>query len=416
LQRINALVEQLRIADTTRRAPAPTDRAADQPPAALESALATARASYDSLLDRMNQSASRGAIVGASTVDVPSIQRSLAPGERVVEYFTAEDRLLIFVVSRRRVQCVGVPVSNIAIAEQARLARDLIAARNTNASGPLTALYANLIRPLEQRELLDGADRLIIVPHEALTYLPFAALRASDAAPYLAERFSIVMLTSASALVPLRRAPLAATRGNEVFAPLTKELPASRDEAAAVSRTLATSPTIDAGASELAVRRALHLASIVHVASHGTLDAARPMFSAIVLAPASRRNDAGPENDGRLETHEVLGLTVNSALVYLSGCETALGASGSTGDPGGEDYTTLAQAFLFAGARNVVATLWRIDDRGASEFATRFYGALAESTPATALAAAQRSLIHNPRYASPYYWAAYTVSGAGTNH
>ena len=415
LQRINALVEQLRIADTTRRSPEATDRATNRPSATLESALATARASYDSLLDRMNRSASRGAIVGASTVDVPSIQRSLAPGERVVEYFTAQDRLLIFVVSPQRVQFVKVPVSDTAIAEQARLARDLVATRNANASAPLSALYANLVRPLEQRELLAGADRLIVVPHDALTYLPFAALRASDSAPYLAERFSVVMLTSASALVPLRRARPAATRGNEVFAPLTKELPASRDEAAAVSRTLAANPTIDASASELAVRRALHLASIVHVASHGTLDTARPMFSAIALAPASGADDAGPENDGRLETHEVLGLTVNSALVYLSGCETALGASGSTGFRGGEDYTTLAQAFLFAGARNVIATLWRIDDRGASEFATRFYGALRASTPASALATAQRNLIHDPKYALPYYWAAYTVSGAGTN-
>ena len=361
----------------------------------------------------MNRSASRGAIVGASTVDVAAIERSLAPKERLIEYFAADDRLLIFVLSRQSTHFVVVPVTSATIAEQARQARDLVAGRRANASGPLIALYANLVQPLERRGLLAGTEGLVVVPHGALTYLPFAALRESATAPYLAERFSILTLTSASALVPLRIAIGAATSGNEVFAPLTKELPASRDEAVAVSRALTAKPRIDGDASELAVRRALHDASIVHVASHGTLDADRPMFSAVALAPAASAADTRPDNDGRLETHEVLGLDVRSRLVYLSGCETALGASGQTSFHTGEDYATLAQAFLFAGARNVVATLWRIDDRGATEFATRFYGALAESTPASALAAAQRAMIHDTRYNAPYYWAAYTLSGAG---
>ena len=413
LQRVNALVEQLRIADTTHRSPQAADRALPSS-AATERALADARASYDSLVDRMNRSASRGAIVGASTVDVAAIERSLTPRERLIEYFAADDRLLIFVLSRQSTHFVVVPLTSDTLAEQARLARDLVAGRRANASAPLTALYGNLVEPLERRGLLAGAEGLVIVPHGALTYLPFAALRESSTAPYLVERFSILTLTSASALVPLRLAIGAAASGNEVFAPLTKELPASRDEAAAVSRALATNPRIDAAASESAVRRALHDASIVHVASHGTLDADRPMFSAVVLASAASAADTRPDNDGRLETHEVLALDVRSRLVYLSGCETALGASGQASFHNGEDYTTLAQAFLFAGARNVVATLWRIDDRGAAEFATRFYGALDESTPASALAAAQRAMIHDPRYSAPYYWAAYTVSGAGT--
>jgi len=59
-----------------------------------------------------------------------------------------------------------------------------------------------------------------------------------------------------------------------------------------------------------------------------------------------------------------------------------------------------------------VATLWRIDDRAAADLATRFYAGLA-SSPVEALAAAQRALLRDPKYAAPYYWAAYTVSGSG---
>ena len=135
------------------------------------------------------------------------------------------------------------------------------------------------------------------------------------------------------------------------------------------------------------------------------------MFSAIrLVAP---RADARADDDGRLETHEVLALTVRSRLVFLSGCETALGPAWSTSFERREDYVTLAQAFLFAGAQNVVATLWRIEDHSAAELADVFYRSLPRMSPVEALAEAQRSLIRSGRYRRPYYWAAYVVSGSG---
>ncbi len=180
------------------------------------------------------------------------------------------------------------------IAEQARLARDLIAGRRANASAPLTALYANLVQPLEtpraarrrrgtRRRPARRADVLALCRAARVGHRPLSRRAVLD--PHVDVR------VGARAIAPSTIG--AATSGNEVFAPLTKELPASRDEAAAVSRALTANPRIDADASELAVRGALHDASIVHVASHGTLDADRPMFSAVVLArPRARRTRA----------------------------------------------------------------------------------------------------------------------------
>jgi CHAT domain-containing protein len=74
---------------------------------------------------------------------------------------------------------------------------------------------------------------------------------------------------------------------------------------------------------------------------------------------------------------------------------------------------TLAQAFLSAGASNVVLTLWRIDDAGAGEFAKGFYTALGRVAVDDALAEAQRQMAASSRYASPYYWAGYMLTGAG---
>jgi CHAT domain-containing protein len=118
-------------------------------------------------------------------------------------------------------------------------------------------------------------------------------------------------------------------------------------------------------------------------------------------------------NDGRLEAHELLGMRISAPLVFLSGCETGIGGAWSTRFDTGEDYAALAQTLLYAGARNVVATLWRIDDDGAAEFARYFYEALRGAGYPEAIAEAQRLLIRNPKYRSPYYWAAYQVSGGG---
>jgi CHAT domain-containing protein len=161
-------------------------------------------------------------------------------------------------------------------------------------------------------------------------------------------------------------------------------------------------------ASERATREALASGAVVHLAAHGELNARNPMFSWIEAAPAARRGE-----DGRLEVHEILGLRVRSPLVFLSGCETGLGTAGSTGFAQGEDFATLARAFLYAGARNVVATLWRVDDAGAAAFATEYYRRLGEAGPVDALAAAQRAMAAEGPYTAPYYWAGYTVAGDG---
>ncbi|MEO8090392.1 MAG: CHAT domain-containing protein, partial [Gemmatimonadales bacterium] len=187
-------------------------------------------------------------------------------------------------------------------------------------------------------------------------------------------------------------------------------LPGSAREAVAFRRTVLGAVThTGASATEARLREALAGGKVVHVASHGVMNLRNPMFSRIELA----RSTGGAADDGRLEVHELLDLRIHAPLVFLSGCETGVGAAWSTQFARGEDYATLAQAFLYAGARSVMATLWRIGDEGAAAFAERFYAHLPHEAPAEALAAAQRELLKSSRYGSPYYWAAYQVSGDG---
>jgi CHAT domain-containing protein len=160
--------------------------------------------------------------------------------------------------------------------------------------------------------------------------------------------------------------------------------------------------------SEPGVRRALEAGESVHLASHGSQNSQNPLFSRVV---AGRRSGPGPEADGRLEVHEILGIRTTSPLVFLSGCETGLAAAGLEPFAQGMEEGSLAQAFLAAGAGVVVATLWRVGDAGAADLAERFYRHLGPGiSAAEALARSQREAIGS-RTGSD--WAAYAVWGTG---
>jgi CHAT domain-containing protein len=413
LARIELLTARLRASDSARSRE--RGGSGESIATTLASQLVAARRAYESRLVRVAQREPAAAIVGASTVDVDKVRRSLARGEALLEFLSLRDRVITFVVTRDTVTWRSSPVGAEELAERVRSARSAIASRTSTSDAPLRALHALLVAPLERERLLEGVQDLVMVPHGALAYLPFAAMMGEGGrhARYLVEDYSILWLASAAALPALRhRTSSDASVAASLFAPLPAELPGSRDEVSAVAASYrGTTAIVGAGATEAALRAALGSSAIVHVASHGVFDPRSPMFSGIrLVAP---RGAVRSDDDGRLETHEVLALGVRSRLVFLSGCETALGPAWSTSFERTEDYVTLAQAFLFAGAQNVVATLWRIEDRSAATLASEFHRALASASPTAALARAQRALIQSESHRRPYYWAAYVVSGSG---
>ena len=95
-------------------------------------------------------------------------------------------------------------------------------------------------------------------------------------------------------------------------------------------------------------------------------------------------------------------------LVVLSGCETALGQQVR-----GEGLVGLTQGFFYAGARRVVASLWRVEDRSTEALMVRFYrGLLVEGLPpAAALRAAQLAIRRTPQWREPYHWAPFILEG-----
>ncbi len=134
--------------------------------------------------------------------------------------------------------------------------------------------------------------------------------------------------------------------------------------------------------------------------------------SALVLL-----SDPAAGEDGFLQASEIVQLPLKSDLVILSACDTAIGPL-----EGEEGIAALSRAFLLAGARSVVSTLWSIDDTFSLFLMKQFYKHLAShEPPATALTSAKRDMLRKYGAAAvPYYWAGYTLEGAanlaGANH
>jgi CHAT domain-containing protein/Tfp pilus assembly protein PilF len=185
-------------------------------------------------------------------------------------------------------------------------------------------------------------------------------------------------------------------------------LPASRREVAAL-RSLRSDARLLLGpeASETQAKALGRDARYVHFACHGYLDERFPLESGLALATPRDRRDG---DNGFLQAWEVFEtVRLDADLVTLSACSTGLGE-----EMGGEGLLGLTWAFQYAGARSVLASLWEVDDEATATLMTHFYRYLAAGVPkAEALRRAQVALLQKRTTSAPYFWAGFTLIGAG---
>jgi CHAT domain-containing protein len=166
-------------------------------------------------------------------------------------------------------------------------------------------------------------------------------------------------------------------------------------------------------ATEAAVKAAsekglLARARYIHFATHGILGLDTGQPPALVLSLVGNdgaHDEEGGINDGFLRLDEVTRLRLNADLVVLSACETGKGRLYA-----GEGVTGLARAFLYAGSRGVVASLWAVDDRETATFMAHLYGGLKDGkSAADALRAAKLDMIRAGK--PPVFWAPFILIG-----
>ena len=356
---------------------------------------------YRAFLVRVRkESLEQASLMAVEPVTLAEIQGLLPAGTTLLEYLVADSGVVLWVVDRERATVVHLPGDRQGLITQVRRFRVAITkqAPLADVQSQARALYRRLLEPA--RKEVRG-DRVVIVPHGVLHYLPFVALRSSSTR-WMVEDLAVSTLPSASVLRYLADKGMGVSAralvvGNPALG-AELALPWSEREARMIGqREKDATVLVRADATESQVKKLLPTAGMVHLATHGELSEDDPLSSAMLLVP-------GGGEDGRLEVREVFGLDMQARLVVLSACETGLGKLSR-----GDELVGLQRAFLYAGTPAVVTTLWKVDDKATFELVRSFYTRLEGTGPVEALRQAQVETMR--AFPHPYAWAAFGLSG-----
>jgi len=336
-------------------------------------------------------------LVTVTSVSAQDIGKSLPGNETLVEYYAQGPDVFIFVLTHQDIKAVKIDGTNLPedIAEFRKALQDPHSNRYMELS---EGLYRKLFKPVEAQ--LTNRD-LVLVPHGAMHYLPFNALR--DGKQFLIERYRIRYLPSASVIHYLQRprgtkAGDILAFGNPDLGDPKLDLHYAQNEAIAVSKSRPRSRVfLRKDATEAALRKFGGGFSYIHFATHGQFETDNPLRSAILLA-----RDA--KSDGMLTVDKLYSLRLDADLVTLSACETGLGKITN-----GDDVVGLTRGFLYAGTNSIVASLWKVDDLATSTLMIAFYDALRKTDKREALRQAQ--LQNKKQHPHPYYWASFQLTG-----
>lgn len=422
----------------------------------LTSQLAKARLDYESF--QTNLYAARPALrVQRGEMRPARLEQALEllpdDGTAALEFVLTENKTYLFALARRDASQPALKVYTLAVgrkelATRADQFRSALARRDYEFRRAANELYELLLKPALKD--LAGKKSLLVVPDGELWNLPFQALMSAPDR-YLVEDYAVSYAPSLTVLremAALRRKRQMSNRsappellalgnpslGGENPVRTAVPLPAARmrsssgqleslPEAEREVETLrelygAARSKIYSGASatEEQVKSDAPRYSVLHLATHGVLDDANPMYSYVVLAqPGEAKRE-----DGLLEAWEMMNMDLKADLFVLSACETARGRVSA-----GEGVVGMSWALFVAGVPTTVVSQWKVNSASTTALMLEFHrqlrggGQSATSprqtplTKAEALRRASLKLLRNNAYQHPFYWAAFNVVGDG---
>jgi len=317
------------------------------------------------------------------TATVDEIQSKLDKKTIIMSYFIGPktQRLYIFQISKKKFKVFDLPLPQ-------RLSGNVIALRNSiryNSPNTFQKTALFLYENLFPKNIASKYKKIIVIPEGQLNILPFEVLltqkskeeTAQNQWNYLLKKQAISYAYSATILlqsleneqVPINAENIA------LFAPVDfsneklnylNRLPATKEEVFEIADLLPEKPQIliEENALESQIKSDfLKQITYLHFATHGIIDENSPERSQIVL-----RQDETAGEDGSLFFGEIYNLRLNANLVTLSACETGLGKLTQ-----GEGLIGLSRALLYAGADNLLVSLWAVADKSTSELMVYFY-------------------------------------------
>jgi CHAT domain-containing protein len=382
---------------------------------ALRSARQSKRLDYEAFQSRLYAAHPGPGVsrIAATVIKAAEAQALLSgPHEAIVEFVVGRDRTDAFVVTVSGVKAIRLKTTSL-LGRQVHRFRDQLAYRDPRALDTARALYALVMDPL--RAALQGITDLIVVPDGVLWDLPFQALQ-SGAHRYVIEDMalsyapSITVLREMMRLRPATQAPRRLLAFGNPAPGGDDALPDTENEVRRLGEMYGTSSRVYLGADAREDRWKAEAPEygVVHIATHGVLDNASPLYSHLLMAPP--RSDS--KEDGLLEAWEIMNVPLKADLVVLSACDTARGTIAA-----GEGILGLMWSVFVAGSPSTLVSQWRVDSASTTALMVAFHqkwnATGVATSKARALQAAAIGVLRTPRFSQPFYWAGFILAGDG---
>jgi CHAT domain-containing protein/Tfp pilus assembly protein PilF len=344
-----------------------------------------------------------------SAFDLLSIQSVLKKHNQIaLAYSLTDDESFLWVITPRQFKLFRLPSHRLLRPQIDAYKQEVVDhPRALEDSSGLQELYKTLVQPAEN--LIPKGSRVVVISSKILSLVNFEALIVPGDDPHY--WIEDVQIQSAGSLALLAHSKPGSgklgARKKELFllgAPIAADnsLPALKHAAEEMDRVRSHFPvgeeTIISGKD--AIPQAYRASKpgqyrLIHIDAHSLPSDLSPLDSFIVLSPAG-------ENSYKLHAHEIEDTPLQADLVTLSACYSA-----GTRWYQGEGIVGLGWAFLRAGAHQVVASLWAVDEASTPQLMDDFYRELSQGKPAAeALRDAKLKMLHAGGQGSrPYYWA-----------
>ncbi len=378
-----------------------------------------------------------------SSTDITAFQQKLKKGEWLISYFTGEKSLYGFALSQQKLiafqndfgdgarDSLELFYQQLSDGSRVKQQANLLSEKQHLAL-QAHSFFAHILQPLWD-QMPEKPQALLIVPDGILSHLPFELMLADSISPalpyaewpFLLKKMHIRYLPSAEWLLtpalssqaqnkfagfaPIYSSSAAPGEAVATFVSSHKNfvpLSENRKEVTRIHSMMGGQQFLAESATEQAFWQHASESRILHLAMHSQLDEENPLFSALVFSQ-SKQDKLTSQNDGFLYAYELYQMKLDAELIVLSACESGYGKILR-----GEGVMSLARSFQYAGCKNILMSLWQVDDQSTADLMVSFYQNIEKGMAKDeALRQAKLQMLENSPFKHPYFWAAFILSG-----
>lgn len=352
-------------------------------------------------------------------ITIISIQKKLQQKDCLLEYMVSDQMNAIHVarITKKDFKIYSMPIGETYEKYIAGMRNSIKFDNKNTFIKTSVSLHKQLIPKISH-----DIDHLIVIPDGKMSAIPFEALLtiapSNDTVSYTQMDFLIntyaVSYNYAGSLYEQTISKSETNKKTLLFAPVDfsvssdlNSLPGTLEEIQSLKKifqayTSADTYTYTAASKSVLTSDSIRSYSIIHLATHGVVDEEQPELSCIYTSGTTEEND-------RIYSGDMYNMHLNADLVALSACQTGLGKIAK-----GEGMIGLSRALFYAGADNIMVSLWKVSDQSTQVFMQNFYTNI-DSTKSPSFAYACREakikLLRSAEFNHPYHWSAFILIG-----